>query len=42
MFVLQHSGIMTRGNGELVVTVVPDSGTEDLVGVFEYTIAGAA
>ena len=32
-FVLQHSGIMTRGNGELVVTVVPDSGTEDLVGL---------
>ena len=32
-FVLQHSGIMTRGDGQLVVTVVPDSGTEDLVGL---------
>jgi hypothetical protein len=26
-FVLQHSGTMTRGKGELSVTVVPDSGT---------------
>lgn len=26
-FVLQHSGIMNRGAGELRVTVVPDSGT---------------
>jgi hypothetical protein len=26
-FVLQHSGIMNRGQGELHVTVVPDSGT---------------
>ena len=32
-FVLQHSGIMTRGDGRLAVTVVPDSGTEDLVGL---------
>jgi len=32
-FVLQHSGIMTRGDGQLVVTVVPDSGTEDLLGL---------
>lgn len=29
-FVLQHSGIMTRGVGQLLVTVVPDSGTGDL------------
>ena len=29
-FVLQHSGTMTRGNGELAITVVPDSGTEEL------------
>jgi hypothetical protein len=29
-FVLQHSGTMTRGKGELSVTVVPDSGTGDL------------
>ncbi|MBC8069403.1 MAG: DUF3224 domain-containing protein [Deltaproteobacteria bacterium] len=26
-FVLQHSGIMNRGEGELRVSVVPDSGT---------------
>lgn len=32
-FVLQHNGIMTRGEGQLSVTVVPDSGTEDLVGL---------
>jgi hypothetical protein len=32
-FVLQHSGTMTRGKGELAVTVVPDSGTEELVGL---------
>jgi hypothetical protein len=32
-FVLQHSGTMTRGNGQLVVTVVPDSGTDELVGL---------
>ena len=32
-FVLQHSGSMTRGNGELAVTVVPDSGTEELEGL---------
>jgi len=32
-FVLQHNGIMTRGDGQLSVTVVPDSGTEDLVGL---------
>jgi len=32
-FVLQHSGSMTRGSGELVITVVPDSGTDALVGL---------
>ena len=32
-FVLQHSGTMTRGAPQLVITVVPDSGTEDLVGL---------
>ncbi len=32
-FVLQHSGTMTRGDGNLSVTVVPDSGTGDLVGL---------
>ena len=32
-FVLQHSGTMNRGTPQLSVTVVPDSGTEDLVGL---------
>ena len=32
-FVLQHTGSMNRGVPSLVVTVVPDSGTEDLVGL---------
>ncbi|HEV7475943.1 MAG TPA: DUF3224 domain-containing protein [Pyrinomonadaceae bacterium] len=32
-FALQHSGTMTRGAGELVITVVPDSGTDQLVGL---------
>ncbi len=32
-FVLQHSGIMDRGNGSLTITVVPDSGTGDLAGL---------
>jgi hypothetical protein len=32
-FVLQHSGTMTRGKGELSVTVVPDSGTGELKGL---------
>jgi hypothetical protein len=32
-FVLQHSGIMTRGEPQLTVTVVPDSGTGELVGL---------
>lgn len=32
-FVLQHNGIMTRGNGQLAVTVVPDSGTGELEGL---------
>ena len=32
-FVLQHNGIMTRGDGQLSVTVVPDSGTDNLVGL---------
>ena len=32
-FVLQHNGIMTRGTPQLTVTVVPDSGTGDLVGL---------
>jgi Protein of unknown function (DUF3224) len=32
-FVLQHSGTMTRGKGELSVSVVPDSGTGELQGL---------
>ena len=32
-FVLQHSGTMTRGVGQLAVTVVPDSGTAELAGL---------
>lgn len=32
-FALQHTGIMTRGTPQLAVTVVPDSGTDQLVGL---------
>lgn len=32
-FALQHSGTMTRGLPQLSITVVPDSGTGDLVGL---------
>jgi len=32
-FVLQHSGTMTRGAPHLVVSVVPDSGTDQLTGL---------
>ena len=32
-FVLQHTGTMNRGAPSLVVAVVPDSGTEELVGL---------
>jgi hypothetical protein len=32
-FVLQHSGTMTRGAPGLSVTVVPDSGTDNLTGL---------
>jgi hypothetical protein len=32
-FTLQHSGTMTRGVPQLSVTVVPDSGTGQLVGL---------
>ncbi|MDP1889308.1 MAG: DUF3224 domain-containing protein [Gemmatimonadaceae bacterium] len=32
-FILQHSGTMTRGVPTLSVSVVPDSGTEDLAGL---------
>jgi uncharacterized protein DUF3224 len=32
-FVLQHSGTMTRGEPQLTITVVPDSGTGGLTGL---------
>lgn len=32
-FVLQHQGIMDRGVPQLSVTVVPDSGTDELTGL---------
>ncbi len=32
-FVLQHNGTMNRGEGQLSVTVVPDSGTGELQGL---------
>jgi len=32
-FALQHSGLMARGAPTLTITVVPDSGTDDLVGL---------
>jgi hypothetical protein len=32
-FVLQHNGTMTKGVPTLVVTVVPDSGTDQLAGL---------
>jgi Protein of unknown function (DUF3224) len=41
-FVLQHTGVMNRGAPALVVTVVPDSGTDELLGLegeFQIKIA---
>jgi hypothetical protein len=32
-FVLQHSGTMDRGTPQLTITVVPDSGTDQLAGL---------
>jgi hypothetical protein len=32
-FVLQHNGVMTRGAQQLTVSVVPDSGTGQLLGL---------
>jgi len=32
-FVLMHTGIMNRGQPQLTVQVVPDSGTEELTGI---------
>ena len=31
--ILQHSGTMTKGEGQLTITVVPDSGTDELAGI---------
>lgn len=42
-FALQHSGIMTRGTPQLIVTVVPDSGSDELqglAGTLAITITG--
>jgi uncharacterized protein DUF3224 len=42
-FTLQHTGVMTRGAPMLTITVVPDSGTDELVGLagtMSITIAG--
>jgi hypothetical protein len=42
-FVLQHTGTMNRGTPSLSVTVVPDSGTDELTGLageFNIVIAG--
>jgi hypothetical protein len=32
-FALQHRGVMTRGAAELLLTVVPDTGTDQLEGL---------
>lgn len=32
-FVMQHSGVMSRGDAQLEVTIVPDSGAGDLAGI---------
>ena len=32
-FVLQHSGVMNKGDAQLTVTIVPDSGTGELTGI---------
>jgi hypothetical protein len=42
-FILQHSATMTRGTPQLSITVVPDSGTEQLTGLagkMDIQIAG--
>ena len=32
-FALQHSGVMNRGDAQLTVTIVPDSGVGELTGI---------
>jgi Protein of unknown function (DUF3224) len=42
-FILQHTATMNRGEPSLLVTVVPDSGTDELAGIsgtFSIIIAG--
>lgn len=42
-FIIQHTGIMARGAQSLVITIVPDSGTDELAGIagtLEITIEG--
>jgi hypothetical protein len=42
-FILQHTGSMARGAQSLSITIVPDSGTDELVGIagtFHLTIEG--
>jgi Protein of unknown function (DUF3224) len=42
-FTLHHTGVMTRGAPSLTITVVPDSGTEELAGLagtMSITITG--
>jgi hypothetical protein len=42
-FALQHCGSMFRGKPQLTVSVVPDSGTDELAGIageFKITISG--
>ena len=42
-FALQHTGTMNKGNPSLSVTVVPDSGTGELIGlVGQFRISVAA
>ncbi len=44
-FVLQHTGLMARGEQSLVITIVPDSGTGALTGIsgtFSIIIEGKA
>ncbi len=32
-FVLQHSGVMNKGDAQLTITIVPDSGAGELAGI---------
>jgi hypothetical protein len=32
-FLIQHSGVMSKGNQSLTIRIVPDSGTGELVGI---------